>query len=280
MLQSSTLNPTFSGAISAVNQSVSFTVNRFDSSWSVQVTGTFVGTMQTELSINGSDFIPVAFRRSQSGTVGSKITIPGIYRGNCGASAVFQVRATAWTSGTANISIKGGETGAVFLNTFVEVRELAQYYSSATGGRRAFNVTSGVVNATGLTTVMILHNPTNSPIDTYVQRMTLSNSTNGIWTRMRNTNITPTGAALADQNRGGGTTIPSTKAYLAAAATVGAGGVSSSTTHSGAFVPLNFEDNGNLILLPGQAIVWQFTPNTGSGTASVNCVFWEAELTT
>ena len=268
-----------SGSIAALESSVAIDLGKFQSSWTVQVTGTFVGVIQTELTIDGTTYIPVVFRQSQVGRLGNRITIPGLYRGNGGGTSRFRVRAVSWTSGTANITIAGGNVGAVFSNTIQETRELAQYYSTAAGGRASFSVTSGSVAGNNAQLIMAISNPVGSPVDLYFERITLSNSSNGIWTRMRGSTLNVTGTSLIFQNRGGGSNVSEAKAYLSGAATA-TGGLVTSTTHVSAFIPETIEENGALILLPGQNAVWSFNPSgAGNYTASINIVQWESTLT-
>ena len=269
-------NRTYTGTINAVNQVIDLPVARTDNSWNVQVSGSFVGTIQTELSINDIDFSPVAYRQSGTGSIGNKITMPGIFRGNCGGASLFRVRAIGWTSGTANIAIKSGGVGAIFSNVIQEVRELAQYYASAAGGRVSFNVTSGSVAGNAAQLAMVLSNPAASPVDLYIERITLSNSVNGTWTRMRNSALTITGTSLVFQNRGGGANGSEARAYINGAVTA-TGGTTTSTTHVAAYIPFSIEEDGALILMPGQNAAWTFTPNAGgSYTAAINVVEWES----
>lgn len=269
------------GSISANGATVSIDLGKFESSWSVQVTGTFVGILQTEVSLDGVNYIPVAYRQSQTGKLGNQITVPGLYRGSAGGVSTFRVRAIAWTSGTATITIAGGNVGAIFCNTIQEVRELAQYYATGAGGRVSFNITSGAVTvSTASMMILAFSNPVSSPVDLYIERITLSNATNGLWTRLRNATITPTGAPLVSQNRGGGDNLSESRSYLASSATI-TGGIATSSTHVGAYFPFNIEEDGALILRPGQNAVWSFAPvgGLGSTTASINIVYWGSQAT-
>ncbi len=127
--------------------------------------------------------------------------------------------------------------------------------------------------------IMAISNPVGSPVDLYFERITLSNSTNGIWTRVRNATLTVTGTSLAFQNRGGGSNASEAKAYITGASTF-TGGVPTSTTHVSAFIPFTIEEDGALILLPGQNAIWTFNPSgVGNYTASLNIVHWESTLT-
>ncbi len=277
------LDPIASGVINSLASSpITLAVGRGESSWSVEVNGTFVGVLQFEFSIGGVVFTPPSNRQTVTGTIGNKITAPGFYRGNCGGIPFIRLRASSWTSGAAEVKICAGGVGAVFTNTVLETRELAQYYSTAAGGRKSFNITSGAVTVNAASMMILaFSNPANSPIDLYIERITVSNSTNGLWTRVRNSTITPTGTPLVAQNRGGGDASSESRSYLTTTATV-TGGNGTSSTHVAAYFPFPIEEDGALILRPGQNAVWSFAPvgSIGSATASVNVVWWEATLTT
>lgn len=77
---------------------------------SIQVTGTFSGTMALEASLDGQTFdalqmVDVSNLHGNSPDTHTTITSPHLLCTNGFALAYVRVRATAWSSGTANITI-------------------------------------------------------------------------------------------------------------------------------------------------------------------------------
>jgi len=147
------IDATASGNITASGQSVTVTLGSGQSSWNVQITGTFVATLVFEYTIDGTNYQKVSQRQTVTGWYGNTVTESDIargtiFRGNASGGASFRVRCTAYTSGTAVVTIRcsSGE-GAVFLNTFLESRSLDQYYTSVAGKNLLFGAVS---NATAL----------------------------------------------------------------------------------------------------------------------------------
>lgn len=71
----------------------------------VQLTGTFSGTLQFEMTINGTDFVAVQTTNVTTGTVATTATGTGVYFFNCVGALSVRVTSTAWTSGTATIAL-------------------------------------------------------------------------------------------------------------------------------------------------------------------------------
>lgn len=85
-----------------------------NSSFAIQVSGTWVGTLQFERSLdNGSTWTAVNAFTAGTNFVTQTTTANGNYNGNASSSTGIRIRATAWTSGTASIILVfGSGTGA------------------------------------------------------------------------------------------------------------------------------------------------------------------------
>lgn len=85
------------------------------SSIGVQITGTFVGTLEFEGSMDGSTWESIPLYVPEDSTLATNTTAVGMWIGSCAGLRFFRVRSSAWTSGTANISIilalSGGGAG-------------------------------------------------------------------------------------------------------------------------------------------------------------------------
>lgn len=85
----------------------------------IQVVGTWVGTLQPQVTIQGQPAANTSVTPVGSTTPQSTITANGTFTSSAAGLSTFQICATAWTSGTANIylnvstgvSARGGSTG-------------------------------------------------------------------------------------------------------------------------------------------------------------------------
>lgn len=84
----------------------------------VQITGTFTGTLQLEGSIDGKNFVAETLTPSGGGTAASTFTTTGLWTGVISGVTALQIRASSWTSGTANVSL---------LYNALSLRGFAQY---------------------------------------------------------------------------------------------------------------------------------------------------------
>lgn len=112
----STVDTTSSGTITASSQSVALALNG-KSGVAIQVTGTWVGTLQFEGTIDGTNWVTVNGVVAGNSTPGPTITTNGIIRLTPSGLAQVRITSTAWTSGTASISIRASDgSGGTFLN--------------------------------------------------------------------------------------------------------------------------------------------------------------------
>lgn len=93
---------------------------------SIQVSGSFTGTLQFEGSLDCVIYSPIPLVPAAGGGAVSQVSAAGIWSSLITAPTCFQVRATAWTGGTATITMltgmqasalstttTGGSTGAI-----------------------------------------------------------------------------------------------------------------------------------------------------------------------
>ena len=73
----------------------------------VQVTGTYSGTLSFEMSIDGTNFVAVQTTNVNTGVVATTTTGTGIFKYDVVGALVVRVRATAWTSGAAVVTVVG-----------------------------------------------------------------------------------------------------------------------------------------------------------------------------
>lgn len=78
----------------------------------IQVTGTYVGTVSFEVSVNGGDWVAVDMALpSTPGTDVNSTTTTGLYTGSVAGTRALRARMSAWTSGAAEISLSAAGTG-------------------------------------------------------------------------------------------------------------------------------------------------------------------------
>ena len=112
-----------SGSIAALSQNVSLSIISGQSAGTVQVTGTWVGTLQFEGTADGSTWIPINGVSAASSIPQPTTTANSLYRITPGGLVSFRVVSTAWTSGTATITIRASAgTGGIFANQILPTK--------------------------------------------------------------------------------------------------------------------------------------------------------------
>lgn len=97
-----------SGSITANGQSITLAWREFfNGGVGVQLTGTFSGTLQFEMTIDGTTFVAVQATSVTTGTVATTATATGVFFYNVVGAQSVRVTSTAWTSGTAVVTIAG-----------------------------------------------------------------------------------------------------------------------------------------------------------------------------
>jgi hypothetical protein len=97
------------GTIAANGASVTHPLRSLEAGQlSIQVTGTFSGTLEIEASLDGTNFVSFAVKDSIQ-TTGTtlilQITAPKLLVTNAYGLEAVRIRSSAWTSGTANVTI-------------------------------------------------------------------------------------------------------------------------------------------------------------------------------
>lgn len=97
------------------NNSTASVAGSGNSSFAILVSGAWVGTLQFERSLdNGSTWTAIGAFAAGTQFTTQTTTLNGAFHGNSSSSTNIRVRATAWTSGTANIRILLGHgTGTI-----------------------------------------------------------------------------------------------------------------------------------------------------------------------
>ena len=113
---------TTSGSIATLNGTVALNLNG-QSGATVQVTGTWVATLQFEGTLDGTTWIPInAVAASTSGPI-PVTTVNGLYRVTPAGLTTFRINATAYTSGTAVITMRASlGVGGTFINQIAPIK--------------------------------------------------------------------------------------------------------------------------------------------------------------
>lgn len=101
-----------SGSFTAISQTLDIETGN-SGTISVQVTGTWSGTIVLELSNDNSIWVQISLIKSSDNSQIASITSNDIYVGNTNSYAFIRLRTSAWTSGTASISSFGSDTISV-----------------------------------------------------------------------------------------------------------------------------------------------------------------------
>lgn len=157
----------------------------------------------------------------------------------------------------------------------------SSYYASAVGGRRAFNITTGVVtiSGSGEQPLGLLENPTGSGKDVYLDLGEFASSVNTQFRRYRAPTINTRGTAKSPINLSGGSTTSSLVFYPAGQFTLSNNGTVSKTAHIAAYQQYITEIKGKAILRPGNAVYWSIDQPTGGSqfTASIYFEYYELD---
>ena len=137
---------TTSGSITGNAQSVTLSLAGGGfSSGSLQLTGTWVGTVQFEGTVDGTTYLPINGVFTATSAPTSTTTTNGIIRLTPGSLTGIRVTSTAWTSGTAVVSFRASSgAGGTFINQTPFVIEVADS-SSASG--TALNASAAAASA-------------------------------------------------------------------------------------------------------------------------------------
>jgi hypothetical protein len=96
------------GTIAANDASITLAWREcFNGGVGVQVTGTWAGTLELQTTLDGTNYRPVLMRLTSTEATAPNTTANGIFYANVIGSRVVRVTSTAWTSGTATITLVG-----------------------------------------------------------------------------------------------------------------------------------------------------------------------------
>lgn len=272
------------------------------SSWTVQVTGTWVGTMVTEVTSaidptsNTAAWVAVNSRQSQGGRLANNFALSGLFRGVLGGLTGVRVRAVSFTSGTANVAILTGESAAIFSNSDVLTQSQAQYYCSSAGLNTLWTTASPAVTLGNANTeqplLMITNNGTN-PL--YIYRLSMGCNNTSVFRRYR-TAQTPIGSAAATQmtytSGATATLVPVNRAGVQGPATsatprYGTGIVVANQptiAEKTVFVPGGGQDtqtqDGSMIIPVGQSMLFTVSASVNNSLASCEVVYWDGSSLT
>jgi hypothetical protein len=96
------------GQVAASDDQVLLPYRRFSNgAVAVQLAGSFSGTVTFELTVDGSTWVPILGRNITTGAETTTASVEGVFRFEAVGASAFRVRALAWTSGTAAITLVG-----------------------------------------------------------------------------------------------------------------------------------------------------------------------------
>lgn len=174
---------TTSGSLAALNATLALALSG-QSSGSIQITGTFVGTITFETQRDGATW--TAFNAVQAGSTAltQSTTGPGLFSVNVAARASFRVNMSAFTSGSAVVTMGASHaTGAIYSTQVLPVA----------GAGVAGTPSAGVVSVQGVASGTVL------PVSLATNTPTLAAGTNvvGAFKKAPATTGTITSPALA-----------------------------------------------------------------------------------
>ena len=113
---------TSAGSLGALNAVTTLALTG-DSAVAVEISGTWVGTISFEGTVGGSIFNPLNGVSSSTSSPTPTTTVNGLYRVTPAACASMQVKMSAYTSGTATISMRASSgVGGIFANQILPTK--------------------------------------------------------------------------------------------------------------------------------------------------------------
>jgi len=76
-----------------------------------QITGTFVGTVTFQATLDGTNWIAVRAINMNSGVTATTGTVVGLYQLGVAGLGIVRANVTAWTSGTITVWVRGSDRG-------------------------------------------------------------------------------------------------------------------------------------------------------------------------
>ena len=116
------LDVTATGSLAALNATAALTITAGYSAAVVQITGTWVGTITFEGTADGTNWVSINAIMAGSSTPSSTTTTNGIARLSPAGMTQIRANMSAYTSGTATITLRASQGGGVtFLNQSLPV---------------------------------------------------------------------------------------------------------------------------------------------------------------
>lgn len=110
------------GVLAGITQTVSLSLTD-ESAGTVQITGTWIGTITFEGTIDGTNFNPINAVSASTSSPQTTTTVNGLYRLTPASFSAFRVNMTAFTSGSATISMRATKgVGGIFTNQILPIR--------------------------------------------------------------------------------------------------------------------------------------------------------------
>ena len=173
-----------SGSITAAAQNVFLNISGH-SAGSVQITGTWVGTMGFEGTTDGTTWLPINGVSAASSAPTPNASANALYRITPGGLTSFRILSSAWTSGTAVITIRASSgVGGVFANQILPAR--------ITDGTNTVSIKAAntAAAATDLPLVVALHPTSPTPNFLAAQAVTGTRLNNGTSSAAGSTHLT------------------------------------------------------------------------------------------
>lgn len=165
-------------------------------------------------------------------------------------------------------------------------RNLEQYYAESNGGNNSFGSCSGAVDVSSKGGIFaIFVNPIGSGVNAHVARSTVGQNQEGRIERFTNATVTVIKTATPQPliNRGGGTTVSPARLYVPPNATA-TGGAITKVSFLKENTTFPTEENGSVIVRPGQNLIWSYVPDSNKGTllkgvflATLEITWWNSQ---
>lgn len=262
------------------------------SSIQIQISGTWTGTLQTERTIDGVTWFPTNVRRNAAGNqITNQLTQSGLYVGTYATTFKYRVRAISAITGTATVSFSAGTFGGTFLLSEVTVISEAQYYTSSAGGNTMWGADSSDAvlpgnNSTETVLFALKNTASTGGRVIYIKRISVGADLQCKIRRYRSPTLSVAsgGTAVSPSNRAGVSTVTSVASALTCGPANGTpivitGGIPTDeekTVFIGSAGGQDTSDeDGTIIIPPGQTIIWTAVPKANNTTCFVEVVYWD-----
>ena len=146
-----------SGTITALNGTVVLPVHGCGNC-ALQVTGTWVGTIVGEGSVDGVNWVSVVgYVEPYDRAAISQASVNGVYRVVCSGYGFMRVRASAWTSGTANVFARASVGSALTHSAIIQDVLASTNNSTAANLAAGASFTGTLDFSTGVGAIQISH---------------------------------------------------------------------------------------------------------------------------